>query len=87
VDRRPDPNTFPELTESTFARMVCSGRRQGYDLLKAVHVTHRAPPYCSEYDRIFRVPIVFESDWDALQPDEAAMAMRIACSRPMFATS
>ena len=27
VDRRANPNAFPELTESTFARMVCSTRR------------------------------------------------------------
>jgi hypothetical protein len=27
VDRRPNPNDFPELTESTFARMVCTLRR------------------------------------------------------------
>jgi hypothetical protein len=43
---------------------------------------HRAPPHCSEYDRIFQVPIVFESDWNALQLDEAAMAMRIAMQPP-----
>jgi AraC-like DNA-binding protein len=83
VDRRPDPNDFPELTESTFARMVCSARRQGFDLVRAVHVTHRAPPYASEYDRIFQVPIVFGSGWNALQLDEAAMPARIAI-QPLY---
>jgi AraC-like DNA-binding protein len=82
VDRRPDPNAFPELTESTFARMVCSGRRQGYELLKAVHVTHKAPPHRDEYDRIFQVPVHFESDWNALEMDVAAMAIRIAAQPP-----
>lgn len=86
VDRRPDPNAFPELTESTFARMVCSGRRQGFDLLREVHVTHRAPSYRSEYDRIFQVPIVFESEWNALQMDEAAMSVRIPTQPPYVQT-
>jgi AraC-like DNA-binding protein len=77
VDRRPNPNAFPELTESSFARMVCSGRRHGFDQLRQVHVTHPAPPYRAEYDRIFQVPVVFESDWNALEVDEAVMAMRV----------
>lgn len=82
VDRRPDPDEFPELTESTFARMMCSARRQGFDLVREVHVTHRAPPYASEYERIFQVPIVFESGWNALELDEAAMPARIAMQPP-----
>ena len=27
--------------------------RNGFDLVREVHVTHRAPPYRSEYERIF----------------------------------
>src|SRR6478752_3862237 len=30
VDNRENANDFPELTESTFARMVCGARRFGY---------------------------------------------------------
>ena len=82
VDRRPDPNAFPELTESTFARMVCTARRQGFDLVREIHVTHKAPPYASEYDRIFQVPILFESGWNAIQLDEAAMPARLATQPP-----
>ena len=82
IDRRPDPNAFPELTESSFARMVCGGRRHGYDLLKAVHVTHVAPAHRAEYDRIFRVPIHFESDWNALEMDEALLSMRFDTQPP-----
>ena len=77
VDRRPDPDDFPELTESMFARMVCGGRRHGMDLVREVHVSHRAPAYASEYDRIFQVPILFESGWNALQLDVAALSMRV----------
>ena len=68
VDRRMNPNDFPELTESFFARVVSTWRRMfgAKPFVKAVHVTHAAPPYRREYDRIFQVPIVFESDRNAL---------------------
>jgi AraC-like DNA-binding protein len=83
VDRRSNPNAFPELTESTFARMVCGARRLGFDVIKAVHFTHRAPPYRDEYERIFDVPIAFEREWNALQADEAAMSIRLG-SQPRY---
>lgn len=68
VDTRPDPNDFPELTESAFARIVCGTRRWlgPTRLVNAVHVTHGEPEYKAEYDRIFGVPVVFESDRNAL---------------------
>jgi AraC-like DNA-binding protein len=79
VDRRPDPNDFPEATESGFARMVASARRLGVPApVKEVHVTHPAPSYRSEYDRIFQVPVVFDSDWNAMRVDPAMMSMPIA---------
>src|SRR5947209_15412697 len=67
IDTRPNPNDFPELTESVFARMVCTSRRYSGDahFARAVHFTHPAPAYQAEYDRIFRVPVVFESDRNA----------------------
>jgi AraC-like DNA-binding protein len=70
VDTRPNPNDFPELTESTFARMVCGERRFfGANRLRAVHVTHPAPPYRAEYDRVFAAPVLFDSDRNALVYD------------------
>jgi len=67
VDRRARPNDFPELTESSFARMVCASRRFGQaQFVKAVHVTHAAPAYQTEYARIFQMPVVFESGRNAL---------------------
>lgn len=68
VDTRANPNEFPELTESAFARMVCSTRRWIGDvrIFKALHVTHAEPVYSREYDRIFQMPVVFESDRNAL---------------------
>ena len=61
-DMRTDANDFPELTELTFAGMASAARGQ----LKAVHVTHAAPSYRAEYDRVFGVPVVFGSDRNAL---------------------
>jgi AraC-like DNA-binding protein len=71
VDNRANPNSFPELTESGFARMVCSTRRLVGEakFLKAVRVTHAPPVYRAEYDRIFRVPVTFGSDRNGLQID------------------
>jgi AraC-like DNA-binding protein len=68
VDARPNPNDFPELTESFFARAVCGMRRWlgETQFVKAVHVTHAEPAYRAEYDRIFQVPVVFESAKNAL---------------------
>jgi AraC-like DNA-binding protein len=73
VDARRNPNAFPELTESTFARMVCSTRRGlgATPFFKALHVTHAAPGYRAEYERIFRMPVVFGSPMNGLVLDEA----------------
>jgi AraC-like DNA-binding protein len=78
VDTRRNANDFPELTESTFARMVCSFRRAFGEphFLKAVHVTHPAPAYRAEYDRVLRLPVVFESDKNALLADDALLSWR-----------
>jgi AraC-like DNA-binding protein len=77
IDRRENPNDFPELTESAFARMITSSRQHlgEKSFLKTVHVTHAEPPYRAEYERIFRVPVVFRSDRNALLADDAWMAL------------
>jgi AraC-like DNA-binding protein len=76
VDARSNPNDFPELTESTFARMVCSTRRALADIpaFKELHVTHSEPAYRAEYERIFRVPVVFGSDKNSLRIDEVLLS-------------
>jgi AraC-like DNA-binding protein len=79
VDNRPDPNDFPELTETAFAFMICGSH--GYietPYVREVHVTHRAPPYWREYERAFRAPVVFESHWNAGCIDPESFGYRIA---------
>lgn len=85
VDTRDNPNDFPELTESNFARMVCTGRRMPGDwqLTEAVHVTHAAPAYRDEYERIFQVPVTFNSNRNAvLMGDGAWLAEPISQAQP-----
>jgi len=84
IDRRQNPNDFPELTESTFARMASTARQFNADasLIKAVHVTHAEPSYRAEYDRIFRAPVVFLSDRNALLADDSWMAMKPPSASP-----
>jgi AraC-like DNA-binding protein len=64
VDMRRNPNAFPEITESSFARMAAMGRRffPGQRHFTEVHFTHDEPDYRDEYERIFGVPLVFASD-------------------------
>ncbi len=78
VDQRENANDFPELTESTFARMVAGGRRSGFPpLVKQVHVTHPEPSYRAEYERVFQIPVSFGTEWNAMQLDEAFLTTRI----------
>jgi AraC-like DNA-binding protein len=79
VDNRGNPNDFPELTESTFARMITGPRRFGVtQLARAVHVTHPAPAYSAEYERIYGAPVTFDAGWNAVQLDEKWMSHKIA---------
>ena len=73
VDRRARPNEFPELTESTMARIVCTSRRWFGEeqFIKEIHVTHAEPVYSSEYKRIFGVPVVFDAEKNAVLAHES----------------
>jgi AraC-like DNA-binding protein len=78
VDRRPHPNSFPELTESAFARFASAARRFGLAVpTTEVHLTYKAPSYRAEYDRIFGAPVLFECDWNAIQIDPEIMTRKI----------
>jgi AraC-like DNA-binding protein len=73
IDTRIDPNAFPEITETTFARIVTSSRGLGSErqLFNAVTFTFAEPPYRAEYERIFRMPMTFGSGQNALRLDPA----------------
>jgi AraC-like DNA-binding protein len=42
-----------------------------------VHVTHAAPSHWAEYERVFGAPVVFGSDRNAVQLDEAWVGRRV----------
>ncbi len=72
IDTRKNPNETPELTEALFARMASASHQQrDTPFLQAAHFTHAEPAYRAEYDRIFRVPLVFGSHRNALLMDAA----------------
>jgi AraC-like DNA-binding protein len=77
-DNRANPNDFFELTESTFARMANGAKNfPEVNLLKKVYVTHAAPPYRADYEALFRVPVVFSSDKNALVLDQAWLTHKL----------
>lgn len=79
VDNRENPNAFPELTESTFARAICAPRRFGVtQLAKKVRVTHAAPSYRAEYERVYGAPVTFEASWNAIELDPKWMNHKIS---------
>ncbi len=75
IDTRVEPNAFPEISEVSFARLVCGPRR----FLDKPHVlevrfTHPEPSYRQEYDRIFQCPVHFSQSGNAMRlaPDIAS---------------
>lgn len=70
---------YPQVTESAFARMAVSFRRQYGDrpFIREVHFTHSEPGYRAEFDRIFRVPVFFDSSRNALLIDESCLSLKM----------
>lgn len=69
----------PALAQSAFARCVTESRNiGGVQFAKAAHFTHDAPPYRAEYERIFKMPIVFGSDRNALLIDDDFLSLSFA---------
>ena len=81
VETRANPNDFPELTEVTFARMACQPRRfLPKPHVLEVHVTHAAPDYRAEYERVFGCPVVFDSTGTRCAGPEAVELSRRAAA-------
>lgn len=68
VDHRRDPNAFPELTEGAFARLTCGPRRfLTRQHVLGAEVTHPAPQYHGEYERVLGCPVRFDAPRNALE--------------------
>lgn len=84
----------PLLTESGFARNVCGARALQASLSasmpslanlqfpKAIRFTYKEPSYRAEYDRIFGVPLFFESLMNGFLIDEAFLNMKLPRTNP-----
>lgn len=78
VDTRKNPNDFPELTESTFTRMITGPRRfLPRPHVLEVHVTHPEPAHRAAYDQIWRCPITFNAEWNAMRMDTSLQTHRV----------
>lgn len=80
-----DPSVdYPELTESSFARIAGEYARRfgGAPFARAVHFTHADPGYRAEYERIFGVPVVFGAGRNAMRIDESLLSMKLSPSNP-----
>src|SRR6266849_183338 len=80
----------PLVLDSGIARAVCGVRalQQSMPSLaslqfpKAIRFTHAEPSYRAEYDRIFGVPLFFESHMNAFLIDEAFLNMKLPRTNP-----
>jgi AraC-like DNA-binding protein len=84
----------PLLIESGLARAVCGARAlqaslsasmPGFAHLqfpKAIRFTHAEPSCRAEYDRIFGVPLFFDSHMNALLVDEALLNLKLPRTNP-----
>ncbi|HEX7530970.1 MAG TPA: AraC family transcriptional regulator ligand-binding domain-containing protein [Pyrinomonadaceae bacterium] len=80
----------PLLTESGFARNVCGARALSASMPnfanvtfpEAIRFTHAEPSYRAEYDRIFGVPLFFDSHMNGLLVDEALLNMKLPRTNP-----
>lgn len=81
VDNRRITPGWPETVETTFALMICGTRAFGdTPFVLQAEVTHPAPSYAKEYERVFRAPVRFEAEWNALRIDERWLTHRVAAA-------
>jgi AraC-like DNA-binding protein len=86
IDTRINPNESPEISETALAQMAAMAELMlpGGGHFRAVHFTHPEPAYRAEYDRIFQVPVVFDSDRNGFLMPEGWEAEPIAL-QPRYA--
>lgn len=78
-DQRRNPNDFPELTESTFARFVWNTARAFPEapFAKFVCFTHKAPAHSEDHAQILGVPVQFDCDRNAIAIHESWLSLRL----------
>ena len=74
----------PIIAETELARLVWNTRVmfantpefQNIKYPRVVHLMRKAPAYAADYERIFEAPVVFESDWNAMEIDPAFLMLK-----------
>lgn len=74
----------PVIAESEMARLIWNTRVmfantpefQKLKYPRLVHLRRKAPAHAAEYERILEAPVVFESDWNAMQIDPGFLALK-----------
>lgn len=77
IDRRAEPEAFPELTEATWARFIAETRRHFPDAPFAleVHVPHAAPGHAADYARVLGVPTTFGAALNGMRIDPSWLSI------------
>jgi AraC-like DNA-binding protein len=78
-DQRRNPNDFPELTESTWARFVWNTRRHLPDALfaKRMTFTHPKPSYFGDYSKVLGVPVEFDCTFNGISFHESWLSIAL----------
>ena len=78
-DIRTNPNSFPELTESTLGRFICAFKRFFPDshYYLSAQVTHSAPDYAPLYEKLIGVPVTFDCAHNAMEIDKSLLSLRL----------
>lgn len=78
-DLRANPNDFPELTETTWSRFIVGSRRNFPDHVFALEatVTHAAPTHRAAYERVWKVPVTFGAERNAIRMNPVWPTLRI----------
>lgn len=90
IDASIYPGAVPQLTDTSFARLIVGTRQlTDRDFVRAVHLVRAAPAFAIEYERIFRAPVLFGQQRNAmlLDPDWFAVPLNAAsrCTAPILA--
>lgn len=77
IDRRSEPETFPELTEATWSRFIAETRRHfpQAPFAIAVHVPHAEPAHAEDYRRVLGAPVTFGSALNAIRIDPSWLSI------------
>jgi len=67
------------------ARAMLAAQGRKTEPFKAVHFRHDEPSYRAEYDRIFRVPLVFKANRNALLVEDTFLSAELPRSNPYVA--